>query len=105
MKKTILGLMAFSFLFFTVPMQSTANEAARTKAVEEISTEAIVEAKAEINKRFYSVNDRNIKFNVDGFAIESSTDNNYVKNKYHDDNRICISYRLDSNLNIFRKII
>ena len=50
MKKTILGLMAFSLLFLTVPMQSTAKETARTKAVEEISTEAIAEAKADISK-------------------------------------------------------
>lgn len=50
MKKTIFGLMAFLLLFLTVPMQSNANETARTKAVEEMSEVAIAEAKADINK-------------------------------------------------------
>ncbi len=42
--------MAFSLLFLIVPMQSAASETARTEAVEEISIEAIAEAKADINK-------------------------------------------------------
>lgn len=50
MKKTILGLTTIALLFFAVPTQSIADEATEKNAVEEMSTEAIAEAKTDINK-------------------------------------------------------
>lgn len=64
MKKTILGLMAITMLLFVVPTQTIANESAEKNAAEELSTEAIADAKADINQmaeRLVVINEMDIK--------------------------------------------
>jgi len=64
MKKTILGLMAITMLLFVLPTQTIANESAEKNAVEELSTEAIADAKADINQmaeRLVVINEMDIK--------------------------------------------